>query len=56
MKNNRKFQPENYSKQEEFINDYEDWGLSVQNAKRYTSRTKRQSKFKEHDDSDWASR
>jgi hypothetical protein len=55
MKNNRKFQTENYSKQDEFMNDYEDYGLNVQNAKRYTSRTKRQAKFKEYDDSDWSS-
>lgn len=30
--------------------EYEDYGYDVQNAKRYSVRSKRQAKFKDHDD------
>lgn len=33
---------------------YEDYGYEVQNAKRYSTRSKRQTKFKDYDDySEW---
>ena len=33
---------------------YEDYGYEVQNAKRYSTRSKRQAKFKDYDEySDW---
>ena len=37
-------------KEVSFEDDYEDYGYEVQNAKRYSSRSKRQAKFKDHDD------
>lgn len=34
--------------------EYEDYGYEVQNAKRYSSRSKRQAKFKDYDEyGDW---
>lgn len=34
--------------------DYEDYGYEVQNHKRYATRSKRQTKFKDYDEySDW---
>lgn len=34
--------------------DYEDYGYEVQNQKRYSTRNKRQAKFKDYDDyGDW---
>jgi hypothetical protein len=33
--------------------DYEDFGYEVQNAKRYSTRSKRPAKFKDYDDSGW---
>lgn len=43
------------SLKEQFIeDDYEDFGYEVQNQKRYSSRSKRQHKFKDTDEySDW---
>lgn len=48
-KNNRKY-TESF-KEVIFEDDYEDYGYDVQNAKRYTARSKRQAKFKDYDDS-----
>ena len=42
------------STKESFQDDYEDFGYQVQNQKRYSSRKKQQSKFKDYDQySDW---
>lgn len=42
------------STKESFQDDYEDFGYQVQNQKRYSSRKKQQSKFKDYDEySDW---
>ena len=46
-KNNRKYQE---STQNHNIDDYEDFGYEIKNAKRYTARSKRQAKFKDYDD------
>jgi hypothetical protein len=32
--------------------DFEDFGYDIQNAKRYSTRSKRQTKFKDYDDYD----
>jgi len=37
-------------KEVNFEDDYEDYGYEVQNAKRYSARSKRQAKFKDQDD------
>lgn len=50
-KNNRKY-TESF-KELPLEDDYENFGYEVQNAKRYTSRSKRQTKFKDYDDGDW---
>jgi hypothetical protein len=50
-KNNRKYQnPLTDIKNIEIPNDFEDFGYDVQNAKRYTVRNKRPTKFKDYDD------
>lgn len=52
MKNNRKFNPDTYNLKVELEDDYEDFGYDIKNAKRYTTRAKRDSKFKTYDDFD----
>lgn len=47
-KNNRKY-TESF-KEVNFEDEYEDYGYEVQNAKRYSVRSKRQAKFKDYDD------
>lgn len=47
-KNNKKY-TESF-KDINFEDDYEDYGYDVQNAKRYSARSKRQAKFKDYDD------
>jgi len=39
--------PERYT---EIVEDFEDFGYEVQNQKRYSSRSKRQAKFKDSDE------
>ena len=50
-KQNRKYQnPFNDIKNLEIDNYFENFGYDVQNAKRYTTRSKRSAKFKDYDD------
>ena len=57
-KQNRKYQnPLNEIKNPQIDDRFEDYGYDVQNAKRYSVRSKRQTKFKDYDDYlDWVSR
>jgi hypothetical protein len=52
-KNNRKY-TESFNTVDIFEDEYEDYGYEVQNAKRYSTRQKRQAKFKDYDEyGDW---
>jgi hypothetical protein len=50
-KNNYRRQSDNI-KNIDIVEEFEDFGYDIQNAKRYTSRSKRQSKFKDYDEHD----
>lgn len=57
-KHNRKYQnPSNDIRNSQIEERFEDFGYDVQNANRYTTRSKRQAKFKDYDDyADWVSK
>jgi hypothetical protein len=48
-KNNYRRQSEN-PKNTDSVEQFENFGYDIQNAKRYTTRSKRQSKFKDYDE------
>lgn len=48
-KSTKKYTNESSYKVDHFEDDYEDFGYEIANAKRYTSRTKSQRKFKDTD-------
>ena len=48
-KTTRKY-TETYQKDLHLEDDYEDFGYEVQNQKRYSTRSKRQAKFKDYDE------
>jgi hypothetical protein len=53
-KSTRKY-TESFNTVDIFEDDYEDFGYDVQNAKRYSTRQKRQTKFKDYDEhNDWS--
>lgn len=53
-KNNRKY-TESSNTVDVLEDDYEDFGYEIQNAKRYSTRQKRQTKFKDYDQyDDWS--
>ncbi len=47
MSKNNKYSSPKY---QEFVDDYEDFGYAVQNQKRYSNRSKKTAKFKDHDE------
>lgn len=54
-KNNRKYTTDSIKTVDVFEDEYEDYGYEVQNAKRYSTRQNRQTKFKDYDQyDDWS--
>lgn len=51
-KHNYRRQSDNTKNIPEVVDEFENYGYDIQNAKRYASRSKRQAKFKDYDDYD----